>query len=101
MGTLARHLSHRNRPTGVRAPCPGHHVDDEIADLPGGRRDFASSSRCKSNPSDLLRDPGDVVSSGNSTTPQAYSSAAPTSRARWRDFVQYQMSVKVQPCRNQ
>jgi len=42
---------------------PADRVDDEIADLPRGRRDFASSSRCKSNPSDLLRDLGDVVSS--------------------------------------
>ena len=36
MGTLARYLSHRTRPAGVRAPCPGHRVDAEIADLPRG-----------------------------------------------------------------
>jgi hypothetical protein len=37
MGTLARHLSHRTRPTGVRAPCPGHRKGDEIAELTSAR----------------------------------------------------------------
>jgi hypothetical protein len=34
MGTLARYLTQGTRPTGVRAPRPGHRMDIQIADLP-------------------------------------------------------------------
>jgi hypothetical protein len=35
--TLARRLSHRTRPTGVRAPCPGHTKHTFLAELGAAR----------------------------------------------------------------
>ena len=46
MGTLARRLSHRTRPTGVRAPCPGHTKHTFLAELGAARlKAFEASAR--------------------------------------------------------